>query len=131
MSVEIKRNTGILGVMHAFKVLVNGAEAERVQNNETIAVEIPGQEAVVQLSQLGVKTKEIAVKDGDCLEVSTVTWGIYSIFAVVIFFSLSRPVAPDIIRYGVVLLFFASAFFINGMFYKIEKVPERVEVGRK
>jgi len=130
MSVEIKRNTGILGVMISFKVLVNGEEVERVQNNETIDVEIPGQEAVVQLSQLGIKTKKIAVKDGDRLEISTITWGIYSIFAVVIFFSLSSLFAPDIIRYGVVLLYLASALFINGMFYKIEKVSEQAEVSR-
>ena len=52
MLVEIKRDTGIFGVMNNFKVLVNGEEVDSIQNNETIDVELPAQEAVVQLSQI-------------------------------------------------------------------------------
>lgn len=130
MSVEIKRDTGIIGVMTNFKVLANGEEVDKIQNNETINVEIPGQEAVVQLSQLGVKTKEIAVKERDRLKVSSNLWAILSIFAVVFFFSMSSMFAPPVVRFGVLLLYLASAFFINGFFYRVEKVSERPEISR-
>jgi len=131
MSIKVKRKTGIFGVIFDFKVFINGEEVERIQNNEIIDIEIPDEEAVIQLSQLGVKTNEVSVEDGDYLEVSTNVWGIYSIFAIILLLSMSRLFVPDVIRYGVLLLYFVSAFFINGMFYKVEKVLERVKVSKE
>jgi len=125
MTVKIKRNTDFVGTMAKFKVIVNGEKVGTIGHEEFLEVEIPDDEAVIQLSQMGVRTNEMNVKDGDRLEVSTSNWGKYGVFAVIFLFLISRLFAPNVIRYGLFLLYFISAFVVNGFMYKIIKVPSQ------
>ena len=131
MTVKIKRNTGLVGSMGTFNVLVNGEKTETLPNTEILELEIPDDEAVIQLSQLGVKTNEMNVKDGDRLEVSTTFWGKYGNIVVISLFFISDLFAPDVIRYGILLLYFISAFVVDGLLYKTIKIPRQAIIRNK
>lgn len=65
MSVKIKRNTGWVGQFPNFNIIINGEKVEEVGNNDTIQIEIPDEEATLQVSQWGIKSNEIIVNDGE------------------------------------------------------------------
>lgn len=131
MTVKIKRNTGSVGPMGTFNVLVNGEKTATLPDTEILELEIPDDEAVIQLSQMGVKTNEMNVKDGDRLEVSTTFWGKYGIILIISLFFISDLFARDVIRYGIFLLYFITAYVIDGFIYKTIKIPRQAIIRNK
>lgn len=123
MSVMIKRDTGLLGTMSKFQVIVNGEKVETINNSDVLELDIKEPEAIIQFSQFGVKTNEIQIKDGDSLELSTRSWSIYSIFALMILLNLVRPLAIRGIGYAIIVVYLLMALFKTGFIYEVKKVP--------
>ena len=71
------------------------------------------------------------IKDSDRLEVSTTTWGIYGNFVVIFLFMVSQLFVSGIIRYGIILLYFITAYVINGLIYKIIKIPKQAAIKKE
>lgn|SRR5699024_671907 len=128
MTIKIKRKTGLLGTLSKFNVKINGEKRGTLENEEILELEIPDGETVLQLTQFGVKTNEINVKDGDRLKVSTTTWGIYGTLMVIFLFIVSGLFIPGVIRYGIVLLYVIAAYLLNGFIYKIIKIPKQAVI---
>jgi len=74
MSIKIKRNTGWQGSGSNIKIIVNGEEVASVPENQQVEVELPHDQAHLKVSQLGISSGEIEVKDGDRLEVIPTRW---------------------------------------------------------
>lgn len=125
MSVKIKRNTGLSGTMMNFQVIVNGEKVGTIKNGEVLELDLSEKDANIQFSQLGVKTNEISVAPGDELEVFTRGWTLYALFAVLILSSVLSPIANRYISYGLIVLYFLVAIFVEGFVYQVKKVPTR------
>lgn len=72
--VRIKRNTGISGAGSRIKVYVNDEKAATIKQNRQVELELPADEAKVSVSQLGVRSNELIVKEGQVVEIITRSW---------------------------------------------------------
>lgn len=71
MTVKIIRNTGFLGMGSSFRVLVNEEKRQKVKNDQTVVINIPSSPTKIQVTQYGVKSKEMLVDSGDEVEITT------------------------------------------------------------
>lgn len=117
MSIRIKRNTGIIGAMSHCNILLDGNKVDEIEDQEIINLTIPDEGANIQLTQLGVKTKEVYVKDGDHLEVSTTFLGKYGLFILIILASLFN----NYVRYGLFIVYIIAFIAIDGLMYDLTK----------
>jgi len=69
--VRIKRNTGILGAGSRIKIYVNDEKAATVKQNKQVELKLPASQAKVSVSQLGVHSNEVIVKEGQVVEITT------------------------------------------------------------
>lgn len=74
MAITIKRDTGLIGSGLAMTVKVNGEKTTKIPYNQQIELEIPDNEAIVSVSQQGIKSNEVEVKDGQQLEITAKNW---------------------------------------------------------
>lgn len=72
--VRIKRNTGLSGAGSKIKVYVNDEKAATIKQNKQVVLELPTPEAKVFVSQLGVYSNELIVKEGQVVEITTRSW---------------------------------------------------------
>ncbi|MBM6613845.1 hypothetical protein JTF06_02915 [Desemzia sp. RIT804] len=90
MSVTIKRKTGTLGMGARFSVKVNGEKVTKISHQETIELDIKGDNSLLRVSQFGAKSNQVEVKDGDVVEVTTTKLAYIAIFIPFIFIIASR-----------------------------------------
>ena len=62
MFIEVKRKTGWFGVFPKFRIIINSVKGQRIQNGETILLDIPDDEADLQVTQQGVQSNHLAVE---------------------------------------------------------------------
>ncbi|MGH4120049.1 hypothetical protein [Clostridium sp.] len=74
MSITIKRNTGWQGISSKIQIQVNGEKADSVMENNSVDVELPDGKAHIKVTQFGVKSNEIAVKEGDIIRITSTRW---------------------------------------------------------
>lgn len=127
-TIRIKRNTGLVGSMSKFNVLINGEKVDTLKQGEILNFSIPDKEATVQLAQLGIKTNELPVKNGDNLEVKATFWGTYGTLIVLLLFFLSSMFLDILPRIGLLALYIVSAMFVEGLMYKMIKIPSQLAV---
>lgn len=124
MTVMIKRDTGIFGTMSNFQVIVNDEKVETIKNGEIIELELDEPKAVIQFSQLGIKTNELQVKDGESIELFTQSWTIYSVFALSIVLVWVRSFNIRSIMYAIIAVYLLAVLFKNGFIYQAKIVPK-------
>ncbi|NLY44448.1 MAG: hypothetical protein GX053_00405 [Tissierella sp.] len=71
MSIIIRRNTGWQGMASKMQIKVNGEKVARVEEKGQAEVKLPKDRAYLQVTQSGVKSNEIEVKDGDIVEITS------------------------------------------------------------
>lgn len=71
MPIIIKRNTGWLGVASKIQIKLNGKGVGSIREKEQIELEIPEGKSNLQVTRFGNKSKQIVVKDGDVIEITT------------------------------------------------------------
>src|SRR5690625_4375694 len=123
MAVMIKRDTGIFGTMSDFQVIVNGEKVETIKNGDIIELELNQPKAVIQFSQLGIKTNELQVKDGESIELFTQSWTIYSVFALSLLLVWVRSFNIRSIMYAVIAVYLLAVLFKDGFIYQAKIVP--------
>ncbi|MGP6146799.1 hypothetical protein [Jeotgalibaca sp. A122] len=67
MSVKITRKTGWIGLLVSVKIRINGDKVARINDNQTIEMELPTEEAMIQVTQQGFRSNKLQVKKGDKL----------------------------------------------------------------
>ena len=123
MSIIIKRDTGWTGMGTRITVKLNGEKVGKVSHNNQIKVDFPKKSAKLRVSQLGVKSNEIEVKDGDVVEIKQARWYwmSYLLYMVLILVSIFIPDLTHrliiIISFGILLIM--SIFLINGFNLKV------------
>ena len=121
--IRIKRNTGILGSLGSIKVYVNNKQTAKVKQDQNIELDIPSDEAKITVSQAGVRSNELIVKEGQVVEITTsLKYRVYFLFFVLamLIVGLALPYDFRIIGYALlVILPIAIIHFIEGYELKI------------
>jgi hypothetical protein len=94
MSITVKRNTGWQGIGSKIQIEVNGEKADTVMENNSVDVELPDGKAHIKVTQFGIKSNEIAVKEGDIIRITSTRW-----------LRMSFPL--------IFIIFFSTIFFPN------------------
>lgn len=71
VSITIKRNTGWLGVASKIQIKLNGKRVGSIKAKQQIELEIPEGQSNLQVTQFINKSKQILVKDGDVIEITS------------------------------------------------------------
>lgn len=115
MAVSIKRNTGFMGSGIKMTVKINGEKVAKISQNQQIELEIPGDEATIRVSQLGIKSNEVKIKDGKKLEITTKDWmknGLIFFLIALFLISIILNLAYIIIASLVLFILFTSIYFL-------------------
>lgn len=119
MSITIKRRTGWQGMASKIQIKVNGEKVASISHNQQIDVSFPDEIVHLKVTQFGVKSNEIVVKDGDIVEITPTLWyrlG-HQLFVAVMIITLFIPNSDTyrsivLIILSLFLLF--SSYIING-----------------
>ncbi|MGH4050651.1 MAG: hypothetical protein ACREVX_04745 [Clostridium sp.] len=89
MSITIKRNTGWQGMGSKIQIKVNGEKADSVMENSSVDIELPDGKAQIKVTQFGIKSNEMAVKEGDIIRLTSTRWLRMSFPLILIIFVLT------------------------------------------
>lgn len=121
--VRIKRNTGISGAGSKIKVYVNDEKVATIKRNKQIELDLPAAEAKLSVSQLGVQSNELIVKEGQVVEITTRSWTYISlIFFLIILVSVSTFLSSPysiIVQIILGILYLGIYKFIDGFNLKV------------
>ena len=121
--VRIKRNTGILGAGSSIKIYINDKKVATIKQNKQVELELPSDEAKVSVSQLGVHSNELIVKEGQVVEITTQSWTYVSLILFFIILALASVFLP--LPYSIVvpiiltILYLGIYKFIDGFRFKV------------
>lgn len=120
---RIKRNTGLSGILGRIKIYVNDKQVATIKPNQQIELDLPADEAKISVSQAGVRSNELVVKEGQVVEISKPSW--WRIITIIFFiaaFLIGLLLPSDYRIYGsIILLILAIVIdhFIKGFELKI------------
>lgn len=111
MSITIKRRTGWQGMASRIQIKVNGEKVASISHNQQIDVSFTDEIVHLRVSQFGVKSNEIVVKDGDVVEITPTLWyrRSYQLFVAVMFVTLF---IPNYYEYRSIFLIILSLFLL-------------------
>lgn len=127
MSITIKRNTGWQGMASKMQIKVNGEKVARVEEKGQTEVELLGNRAYLQVTQSGVKSNEIEVKDGDIVEITStklyrMSWPLFIITMTILNILIRDLTYRLIIIIGI--LYTVSLLLIDGFHLKVSDREE-------
>ncbi|MGK0464855.1 MAG: hypothetical protein ACJAX4_000125 [Clostridium sp.] len=118
MSITIKRNTGWQGMSSKIQIEVNGEKAYGIMENNSVDVELPDGKAHIKVTQFGMKSNEIAVKEGDIIRITSTKWVRMSspLILIISFLTIFLPNLTYRLTIFFILgaLIFISIFLFNG-----------------
>lgn len=132
MLITIKRKTSWIGTASAVTLKVNGEKAGKIANHQKMQVEIPEESATLQVSQLGGKSHEIQVRDGDKVEITTTKMSLtlYYLFFICLYIAgFSIPhFGYKVVSVGVLFLIFSTSYFFVDQF-QLKVMDDRGKLG--
>lgn len=121
MAITIKRDTGLAGSASNIKIMIDGDAVGSVADKKQVEVELPNGKAKLKVKQLGIKSNEIEVEDGDYVEINQSKWGrtYWSVFIgiplIISFINLISSWINSIIAMGIIFVaYIISLFLIDG-----------------
>ncbi|MGP6140205.1 hypothetical protein [Jeotgalibaca sp. A127] len=126
MSVKITRKTGWIGLLVSVKIRINGDKVARINDNQTIEMELPTEEAMIQVTQQGFRSNKLQVKKGDKLMIqmrksAKIIYLLMSFTPLLSILFLSGYEHQFLIGLVAILGLGASLFLFNA--YTITKIP--------
>lgn len=89
MSIIIKRKTGGSGAGSKMSIKVNGEKVKKIAYRQEIELDIQKEPALIEVEQLGVKSNEINVNNGDIVEIKTTKMTYITIFTLFVYIIVS------------------------------------------
>lgn len=71
MAITVRRKTGLIGMLGALKLKINGQVVGKVAHDNRVHLDFPQGEAVLHISQGGSRSNKVHVRDGDTLVIRT------------------------------------------------------------
>ncbi len=114
MLITIKRDTGLMGSASKIQIKVNGEKLASVMDKQHIAVDIPHDKANVKVTQFGVKSNEVEVKDGDTLKITSTTFNRlgFPLLSIIVFLTFFIPV----LKYKLIAIITAGVLIEIGIY---------------
>ena len=119
MSITVVRRTGLIGTILKMTIKINGERVAKIANGQKLEMSIPNNVVQICVTQSGVKSNTIEVKDGERVQIKSNKWSnriyvlTYIIFITGLFTSnsLYKSIALLVILLlGFILLFIVNAF---------------------
>lgn len=130
MAITIKRKTSWIGTGSTIALYINGKKEGKISNHEETQVNLESQNARLRVSQLGGKSNEIEVADGQTVEITTTKVGVILFYLFFLSMFVTGLVLQDITSKlisvaALFTLFCASYFYVEQFQLKV------VEAGTK
>lgn len=93
---SIKRNTGFSGSLSKINIYINDEKVARIKQNQQIDLELPSDTAKIHVTQGGVHSNELVVKEGQVIEITNSSW--FRIYYPLLFISFWLIVLRAIIK---------------------------------
>lgn len=74
MSIRLTRRTGWGGSALRFSVFLDGEKVDKIVEGETKEIELPRERSVLKVTQLGSRSNQLEVKEGQKVEITTKVW---------------------------------------------------------
>lgn len=120
---RIIRNTGLSGFLARINIYINDKQVATIKRNQQLELELPAEEAKISVSQAGVRSNELVVKEGQVVEIINSSRSrIISIFLFMAAFLIGLLLPFDYRIYGYILLLIIAVaidYFIEGFELKI------------
>jgi hypothetical protein len=129
MLITIKRNTGWQGIALKMCIKVNGEKVAMVEEQKKAEVNISRDRAYVQVTQSGIKSNEIEVKDGDILEITSTKLYRMNLPLLIITITIFNILIPNSIHSIIAIIIIGTLDIISLFLFKgfHIKVSEREE----
>ena len=114
MSITIKRNTGWQGTGSKIQIKVNGEKADSVMENNSVDIELPEGKAHIKVTQFGIKSNEIVVKEGDIIRITSTRLAKMS-FPLILIIQALTIFIPNL-TYRLTIFFILCALIIISIF---------------
>lgn len=92
-------------------VYVNDEKAATIKQNKQVELELPADEAKVSVSQLGVRSNELIVKEGQVVEINTRSWTYVSLILFFIILALASVFLP--LPYSIVVPIILTILYLG------------------
>lgn len=124
MAITIIRRTGVIGMTGALAIRINGVKVGQVTTEQRVKVNLPSNTAKLKIGQSIINSNELAISDGETIEVTTPKWSGFLLFLIIIFPSLLNFI-PNFnyqISTIVVYVMVVMIMLFSIKWYKIKKV---------
>ena len=117
MSITVVRRTGLIGTILKMTIKINGERVAKIANGQKLKMSIPNSVVQICVTQSGVKSNTIEVKDGERVQIKTNKWSnrIYVLYYIIFItgISASNPLYKSIALLVIILLSFILFFIVN------------------
>ncbi len=104
MAILISRNTGMFGSGTKIQIKINGKKIARINENSNMEIELPDDEAYLKVTQLGLKSNTVAIKDNDMIKI-TLKKG-YKLLSIVIMITFILSIFAPFLSNEIAITFF-------------------------
>ncbi|MER2131840.1 MAG: hypothetical protein ABS896_05350 [Carnobacterium inhibens] len=117
MSITVVRRTGLIGTILKMTIKINGERVAKIANGQKLEMSIPNNVVQICVTQSGVKSNTIEVKDGERVQIKSNKWSnrIYVLYYIIFITGLftSNSLYKSIALLVILLLGFILLFIVN------------------
>ncbi|MEK4947651.1 hypothetical protein [Carnobacterium sp. FSL W8-0810] len=117
MSITVVRRTGLIGTILKMTIKINGERVAKIANGQKLEMVIPNNVVQICVTQSGVKSNTIEVKDGERVQIKSNKWSnrIYVLYYIIFITGLftSNSLYKSIALLVILLLGFILLFIVN------------------
>ena len=117
MSITVVRRTGLIGTILKMTIKINGERVAKIANGQKFEMSIPNSVVQICVTQSGVKSNTIEVKDGELVQIKSNKWSnrIYVLYYIIFITGMftSNPLYKSIALLVILLLSFILLFIVN------------------
>jgi len=110
ISILISRKTGVLGSGTKIQIRINGKKISSINENSNMEIELPDDKAYLIVTQLGLKSNTVAIKDHDIIKI-TLKKG-YKVLSIVIIITFILAIFAPILSSKIAIAFFFFWLFM-------------------
>ena len=117
MSITVVRRTGLIGTILKMTIKINCERVAKIANGQKLEMVIPNNVVQICVTQSGVKSNTIEVKDGERVQIKSNKWSnrIYVLYYIIFITGLftSNSLYKSIALLVILLLGFILLFIVN------------------
>lgn len=117
MSITVVRRTGLIGTILKMTIKIHGERVAKIANGQKLEMSIPNNVVQICVTQSGVKSNTIEVKDGERVQIKSNKWSnrIYVLYYIIFITGLftSNSLYKSIALLVILLLGFILLFIVN------------------